>query len=57
MGDRSAHKRLIYGDCPSQAISKSMTAVEARNGGEWNRLETNPIPVRPESQPVDRSAH
>src|SRR5215475_15535469 len=29
MSDCSAHKRLIFGDSPSQAISKSMTALEA----------------------------
>src|SRR5215467_6196022 len=29
MSVRSAHKRLISCDCPRQAISKSMTAVEA----------------------------
>src|SRR5215470_3256266 len=29
MSDCSAHKRLISDNCPSQAISKSITAVEA----------------------------
>jgi hypothetical protein len=31
MSDGSAHKHLISGDCPSQTISKSMTAVEANS--------------------------
>src|SRR5215831_5805370 len=46
MSDRSANKRLISCDCPRQAISKSMRAVEASSFPSvfkegWLRLNKN----------------